>query len=99
MKGASQPRFIALDGLRGLAVLLVILYHGITVSSGTVHDGLYRAATFGWVGVDLFFVLSGFLITGVLCDTRHEPELLRELLHPARVTDLSPLLRGLAASC
>lgn len=72
MNGASQPRLIALDGLRGLAVLLVILYHGITVSSGTVHDGLYRAATFGWVGVDLFFVLSGFLITGVLCDTRHD---------------------------
>ena len=66
MKGASQPRLIALDGLRGLAVLLVILYHGITVSSGTVHDGLYRAATFGWVGVDLFFVLSGYLITSLL---------------------------------
>ncbi len=69
----GRERLIALDGLRGAAVLLVILHHGIIVSSGRAHDRLYQAATFGWVGVDLFFVLSGFLITGILCDTRHQP--------------------------
>jgi peptidoglycan/LPS O-acetylase OafA/YrhL len=73
----ERQRFVALDGMRGVAVLLVILFHGFSVSSGTVHDGLYKAASFGWVGVDLFFVLSGYLITGILCDTRQGPNYLR----------------------
>lgn len=48
-----MPRVKALDGLRGLAILLVMLFH----------TGLLDA---GWMGVNLFFVLSGFLITKVL---------------------------------
>lgn len=46
-----------LDGIRGLAIILVIAHHCFRL-------------TFGWVGVDLFFVLSGFLITGILLDTK-----------------------------
>lgn len=46
-----------LDGLRGIAFLLVFLFHA--------HFGY-----FGWVGVQLFFVLSGFLITGILLDMK-----------------------------
>src|SRR2546430_7500179 len=76
-RGQERERFIALVGIRGVAVLLVILFHGFSVSSGTLHDGLYKAASFGWVGVDLFFVLSGYLITGILCDTRQGPNYLR----------------------
>ena len=50
----------ALDKLRGLAVLLVIFFHCYP----------HTVTKFGWVGVDLFFVLSGFLITGILLDSK-----------------------------
>jgi len=57
-----------LDGVRGLAVLLVMLYHtthyGGAQSAGAV--ALTFVPAMGWSGVDLFFVLSGFLITGIL---------------------------------
>lgn len=64
----------ALDGIRGLAIILVMLYHFSIPFQLSGHlnfiDGL--VGTFlqvGWVGVDLFFALSGFLITGILYDT------------------------------
>lgn len=52
-------RSLALDGLRGLALIWVVTYH-FTSSRGPFPGG--------WVGLDVFFVLSGFLITGMLLD-------------------------------
>ncbi|WP_223758403.1 acyltransferase [Myxococcus sp. RHSTA-1-4] len=57
----------ALDGLRGVAVLLVIAYHSLTGLRSASLGTLFQV---GWAGVDLFFVLSGFLITRILVQTR-----------------------------
>jgi peptidoglycan/LPS O-acetylase OafA/YrhL len=54
-----EKNIYPLDVLRGLAVLLVMCFHFI------------KGFSFGWVGVDLFFVLSGFLITGKLAESIH----------------------------
>ncbi len=58
------------DGLRGLAILAVVLYHCHPRLEGTwIHYG----ALWGWAGVIIFFVLSGFLITSNLLATRDKP--------------------------
>lgn len=65
------PHSPALDGLRGIAILLVLAHHLSVVEAQTVFDtGLLALLHTGWAGVDLFFVLSGFLITGILIDAR-----------------------------
>src|SRR5215467_12324847 len=62
-----QQRLPQLDGIRGLAILLVI-FHNESSNYASLHlDGIFAN---GWMGVDLFFVLSGFLITGILLDTK-----------------------------
>jgi peptidoglycan/LPS O-acetylase OafA/YrhL len=61
-------RIPELDGLRGLAILMVVLYHYF---EQPLDGGWFHAALgLGWTGVDLFFVLSGFLIGGILLDAR-----------------------------
>ena len=62
----------ALDGVRGIAVLIVVLHHlQYVIPSASTGWGILKAGFYiGWTGVDLFFVLSGFLITGILLDTR-----------------------------
>jgi peptidoglycan/LPS O-acetylase OafA/YrhL len=59
-----------LDGLRGLAVLGVLFYHCHPRLEGT---WVAYASLWGWAGVNLFFVLSGFLITSILLDAREKP--------------------------
>jgi peptidoglycan/LPS O-acetylase OafA/YrhL len=66
-----RARMPELDSLRGVAILSVVLYHGLFWSNNlTGLSGLARMVVnvtrFGWLGVNLFFVLSGFLITGIL---------------------------------
>jgi len=63
----------ALDGVRGLAILAV-LAHQLCIDGYPMHNvtkHLLLPFEAGWIGVQLFFVLSGFLITGVLLETRH----------------------------
>lgn len=66
-----------LDGVRGVAILMVMALHfvcsAITQSQSRVEYLLGRLTGYGAWGVDLFFVLSGFLITGILWDTRGRP--------------------------
>ncbi len=65
------PNYVPeLDGLRGLAILWVVLYHCKPRLVGT---WIYGAALWGWAGVLIFFVLSGFLITSILLTTRENP--------------------------
>jgi peptidoglycan/LPS O-acetylase OafA/YrhL len=59
-----------LDGLRGIAILIVVLGHLIVFNFGL---GVGALGPVPPLGVDLFFVLSGFLITRILLDSRHQP--------------------------
>jgi peptidoglycan/LPS O-acetylase OafA/YrhL len=71
---ASEQRILELNGLRGIAVTMVLLWHfvGAIISPelGMLSTIASNAFVFGRTGVDLFFVLSGFLIIGILADRR-----------------------------
>ena len=77
----SAVRVPALDGIRGLAILPVLLTHfvnnGVMTPLSAADDFVSYVLGFGWVGVDLFFVLSGFLITGILIDSKGGPHYFR----------------------
>lgn len=75
----SRPRWLpqyipALDGLRGIAVSLVVFYHCHPKLGG---GWLSHFAEYGWAGVNLFFVLSGFLITGIIIEGREDAHFFR----------------------
>src|SRR5438067_7291472 len=87
----SRRRVPALDGVRGLAAITVMCYHfGRPEVSGSGGKIVGAITQFGWCGVDLFFVLSGFLITGILLDTRDRPAYF-ETFYRRRILRIFPL--------
>jgi peptidoglycan/LPS O-acetylase OafA/YrhL len=73
-----QRHIPVLDGIRGLAILLVMVHHFTVITPiGTLETWFDKASHLGMHGVDLFFVLSGFLITGILIDSKDSPNFLR----------------------
>jgi peptidoglycan/LPS O-acetylase OafA/YrhL len=81
-----------LDGIRGLAILLVLAFHSRVVFATTAEIPYFgfRLLGLGWSGVDLFFVLSGFLITGILIDSRDSSTYFRTF-YARRVLRIFPL--------
>jgi len=75
-----RPVMPELDTVRGIAILMVFLFHGFEdfVPVGPNVPAWERmflsTVSLGWTGVNLFFVLSGFLITGILVDSAHRPQ-------------------------
>lgn len=86
----------ALDGIRGLAIIAVLIHHlfGFDVRGIGWLDHMYRVLSTGWIGVDLFFVLSGFLITGILIDARDKPSYFRNF-YARRSVRIFPLYYGI----
>ena len=85
----------ALDGVRGLAVLMVLGFHFISAATpvNIAEKAVVRLASYGANGVELFFVLSGFLITGILYDARHKPNYFRNF-YMRRALRIFPLYYG-----
>jgi peptidoglycan/LPS O-acetylase OafA/YrhL len=86
----------ALDGIRGLAILLVLFFHLFASNPETgskLLDLLNQFRESCYLGVNLFFVLSGFLITGILLDTRNRPHFFKTF-YARRALRIFPLYYG-----
>lgn len=90
------PAYIPeLQGLRGIAVLAVVVYHCHPRLAGTA---LYYPSLWGWAGVNLFFVLSGFLITSILLEARDKPHYFRNF-YARRALRIWPVYLLVLAVC
>jgi peptidoglycan/LPS O-acetylase OafA/YrhL len=78
-----EQKIPQLDGIRGLAILSVVAFHyfgypyGRTPQDPLLVRAISGAFDLGWIGVDLFFVLSGFLVGGILLDYKDSPRYFR----------------------
>jgi peptidoglycan/LPS O-acetylase OafA/YrhL len=97
-------RIPELDGFRAIAVWMVLVFHltwGWPLPNGAL-DALPAPLLFiiakGWLGVDLFFVLSGLLITGILLDSKEKPHYFRTF-YGRRFLRIIPLYFAVIAVC
>jgi peptidoglycan/LPS O-acetylase OafA/YrhL len=89
----QHHRIAALDGLRGFAIAVVMIHHFSPYASppqSRIGMALFFLSACGWCGVDLFFVLSGFLITGILLDQKPQPRYFRNF-YARRTLRIFPL--------
>ena len=100
-RAVPPARVAELDGLRGIAVLMVIAFHWLVrlppfslLETSAPHR--WAMADSLWAGVDLFFVISGFLIGGILLDHRDSPSL-RRTFYIRRACRILPLYLLLVA--
>lgn len=88
---------LELDGLRGFAIVLVLLGHSFSHMPAEALSGadhlLLEPLHLCWLGVEIFFVLSGFLITGILLDSRDSPQFFRGFF-ARRALRIFPLYYG-----
>lgn len=77
----ANPRYQSLDFWRGAACLLVVVFHSSFYAGGTEQDGLSRKLVqlvgFLWIGVPMFFVISGYCISAAIDSARRRPLALR----------------------
>jgi peptidoglycan/LPS O-acetylase OafA/YrhL len=87
-----------LDGVRGLAILMVLLLHfvGNMTPTNGIEDAIVGVTSYGSYGVELFFILSGFLITGLLYEARQTDHYFRNF-YMRRVLRIFPLYYGVLA--
>jgi peptidoglycan/LPS O-acetylase OafA/YrhL len=71
---AYRGHILELDAIRAIGIFIVLVNHSWPRE---VSDVIFRFGEMGWIAMDAFFVLSGFLITGILLDTRSRPDYFR----------------------
>jgi peptidoglycan/LPS O-acetylase OafA/YrhL len=88
----ASIRLTFLDGVRGLAIIFVLLVHcDVLISPASTLEYVAKKALAPlWIGVDVFFVLSGFLITGILMDTKNGRHYFRSF-YVRRILRIFPL--------
>ena len=89
-----DKRVDELDGIRGIAILLVFAFHAFKRASyftaNPILNYIAKLTSIGWIGVDIFFVLSGFLITSILLQKKGEKDYFKNF-YARRVLRIFPL--------